>query len=101
MSSVVDRLIENAIRRRKLTPENMEGCTDEEIEKVAAFQKQRVEDLPPCYVEFLRRLGKNAGDVHSQFEFQYDELFEFPRLVRALEVLCRSSPGVSGKCAGM
>jgi hypothetical protein len=49
--------------------EEIEGCTDEEIEEIRRVQG--VERLPELYVEYLRLMGRYPGDLFRGSEVNY------------------------------
>lgn len=72
--NVIDE-IHKAIQDKKLaTPNQIIGCSEEEIENLMA--KQRVNKLPRIYRAFLATFGKGAGKLWSGSAYTYEDLKE-------------------------
>lgn len=49
----------------------MSGCTDEEVQQI---QKQYKFTIPAIYVEFLKRMGRGAGQILAGTDVFYPEV---------------------------
>lgn len=69
--TIIDNFVASMQKARYLRrPENIVGCTESEI--IEVMRAQKVDRLPEIYVELLKRLGKNPGDL---FRGEYFEHF--------------------------
>ncbi len=64
------------------------GCTSEEIINLEKFFKVK---LPSTYVEFLHKLGKNAGSFLVGSDFLYDKLYKLTEYANNLLIENKSS----------
>ena len=87
MPSIFDEIVEKVIEMRLATPTELIGCTAEEIEEIKAHQN--VKRLPEVYLEFLRKMGKEAGRF-LDVDFFYPGLLKMK--LEAQEILQDTAP---------
>lgn len=81
MDHSLDILIEKMISAGFSLPEEIEGCSEEEIAEVEAKFKLR---LPGSYREFLRRMGKCSGGLLAGSDLYYPDLLDCRRCAESL-----------------
>jgi SMI1-KNR4 cell-wall len=84
--SFIDDLIEKLISSGLATPDEIIGCTDSEIERLAA--NQNIWKFPALYRELLQKMGKKAGHYFQGVGFFHADL---PELKLWANVLLRES----------
>jgi hypothetical protein len=80
----MDELVEHLISVGLATPDTVVGCSPEEVEEVR--QTQGADRLPPQYEQFLRTMGRRAGDLLRGTTFFYPGIVELADEMRELVV---------------
>lgn len=68
------KLYEKLIALGLADPQEIIGCSESEIEQIKAAQT--VTFLPEIYVEFLRKMGKLAGNLYLGSDWAYPDLLK-------------------------
>ena len=68
-SSLKSRLINGLIAK----PEQIIGCTDEDIQQI---QQRRNLVLPKVYVDLMKTIGRQAGQLMRDIDFLFPDVLE-------------------------
>jgi hypothetical protein len=72
-STVISDSVKKLIRMRIAKPQEIKGCSDDEISTLEARYHL---SLPKLYKEFLREMGHRAGSFYQGTDFFYESLFD-------------------------
>lgn len=81
MKHSISILIEAMIKSGLATPDEIIGCSEEEIKEI---ESQRNLVLPASYKDFLRGMGKCAGWLLEGSDFYYPEMLDCQALAERL-----------------
>lgn len=75
-SNWIDSFAQKIVQAGLATEETLVGCSEAEIHELARTFKLR---LPKIYVDYLRRMGKQAGDFLGECIRTYPGLLQYAR----------------------
>lgn len=73
MNSIIEQLTENLIKNKVASPKNIRGCSELEINELESYFNVK---LPQLYKEFLKKMGKQAGDYRVGTDIFYEDLYD-------------------------
>lgn len=73
MNSIVEQLRDNLIENKLAFPKNIRGCSEIDIREL---EKHFDVKLPLIYKDFLRIMGRQAGEYQRGTDIYYNDLFD-------------------------
>jgi hypothetical protein len=83
MNDSIKQMIRALIQRGLATPYTLQGCPNEEIEKLEEHFNIK---LPDAYRDFLLTMGRGAGKLFEGSHFTYEHLFKLREWAEELMV---------------